>query len=127
MQNPFPNGVGEQTNLRAFLIVPQDILDKYGYQIIGELLDKDVLPRGVVVWSGLLDSILPSNGTLMAIRNMQWKGNIGFQTKPAAPLIIDGKTRGMRVLKRVSSPQFSLDLKTRRHTAYGTWSDILRE
>jgi carboxypeptidase D len=33
--------------------------------------------------------LIITNGTLLAIQNMTWNGELGFQTRPTAPIHID--------------------------------------
>ena len=42
----------------------------------------------VLVSNGDLDMIIISNGTLLAIQNMTWNGQLGFQQQPATPIDI---------------------------------------
>lgn len=54
-----------------------------------------VLPRvieetqRVLVANGDLDYIIITNGTLLAIQNMTWGGQMGFQSQPSAPFVVD--------------------------------------
>ncbi|KAG4430633.1 hypothetical protein IFR05_013882 [Cadophora sp. M221] len=56
---------------------------------------QSVLPRviektnRVLVSHGDLDMKILTDGTLMAIQNMSWGGNMGFQTKPRKPIVIN--------------------------------------
>lgn len=36
-----------------------------------------------------MDYIIITNGTLLAIQNMTWAGQLGFQTEPSEPFVID--------------------------------------
>lgn len=53
-----------------------------------------VLPRiieatkHVLVSNGDLDSVILTDGTLLAIQNMTWGGKLGFQVKPSTPIVI---------------------------------------
>ena len=42
----------------------------------------------VLVSNGDFDMIIITNGTLLAIQNMTWNGELGFQTAPATPIVI---------------------------------------
>ncbi|KAI9687927.1 MAG: hypothetical protein M1822_002009 [Bathelium mastoideum] len=42
----------------------------------------------VLVGNGDYDMIIITNGTLMAIQNMTWNGQLGFQTQPSTPINI---------------------------------------
>ncbi len=42
----------------------------------------------VLVSNGDFDMIIITNGTLLAIQNMTWNGELGFQTQPATPINI---------------------------------------
>ncbi|KAJ5944491.1 hypothetical protein N7516_004659 [Penicillium verrucosum] len=42
----------------------------------------------VLIANGDLDMVVLTNGTLLAIQNMTWNGNLGFQDKPHAPIDI---------------------------------------
>ncbi|GMG16960.1 unnamed protein product [Aspergillus oryzae] len=43
----------------------------------------------VLVSNGDYDMIILTNGTLLAIQNMTWNGQLGFQSAPATPITID--------------------------------------
>lgn len=43
----------------------------------------------VLVSNGDLDMIIISNGTLLAIQNMTWNGQLGFQQEPSTPINIE--------------------------------------
>ncbi|KJK67289.1 Serine carboxypeptidase [Aspergillus parasiticus SU-1] len=43
----------------------------------------------VLVSNGDYDMIILTNGTLLAIQNMTWNGELGFQSAPATPITID--------------------------------------
>jgi carboxypeptidase D len=45
----------------------------------------------VLIANGDLDMIIITNGSLLSIQNMTWNGQLGFQSKPADPIMIDGK------------------------------------
>ncbi|TGO60998.1 hypothetical protein BOTNAR_0136g00010 [Botryotinia narcissicola] len=55
---------------------------------------QSVLPRvieatnRVLIANGNLDYEILTNGTLLAIQNMTWGGKLGFQEKPAKPIVI---------------------------------------
>lgn len=42
----------------------------------------------VLIANGDLDMVILTNGTLLAIQNMTWNGNLGFQNKPHTPIDI---------------------------------------
>lgn len=42
----------------------------------------------VLVSNGDYDMIIITNGTLLAIQNMTWNGQLGFQTQPSEPIDI---------------------------------------
>lgn len=42
----------------------------------------------VLVGNGDLDYIIITNGTLMAIQNMTWGGQLGFSEKPSTPIVV---------------------------------------
>ncbi|KAK4863586.1 hypothetical protein LT330_002364 [Penicillium expansum] len=42
----------------------------------------------VLIANGDLDMVILTNGTLLAIQNMTWNGNLGFQNKPNKPIDI---------------------------------------
>ncbi|KAI1834031.1 hypothetical protein DTO006G1_7718 [Penicillium roqueforti] len=54
-----------------------------------------VLPRlieatnRVLISNGDWDYLIITNGTLLAIQNMTWNGELGFQTRPTTPITID--------------------------------------
>ncbi len=47
-----------------------------------------------VINHGRQDFILIANGSRLAIQNMTWAGERGFQRKPTSQLIVDGKNVG---------------------------------
>lgn len=53
-----------------------------------------VLPRvieatnRVLIANGDLDMVVMTNGTLLSIQNMTWNGHLGFQARPATPIVI---------------------------------------
>ncbi|QSZ32269.1 hypothetical protein DSL72_001843 [Monilinia vaccinii-corymbosi] len=55
---------------------------------------QSVLPRvieatnRVLIANGALDFIIITNGTLLAIQNMTWGGQLGFQEQPSTPIVI---------------------------------------
>jgi carboxypeptidase D len=44
--------------------------------------------KNVVIGSGNLDFLLPTNGTLFAIQNMTWNGQQGFQEYPGKRFLV---------------------------------------
>ncbi|KYK56341.1 serine carboxypeptidase [Drechmeria coniospora] len=44
--------------------------------------------KNVIVGSGDLDLVLPTNGTLFALQNMTWGGDKGFQRFPSTPFFV---------------------------------------
>lgn len=53
--------------------------------VLGGVVDRT---QNVVVGHGLLDMVLISDGTLLAIQNMTWGGKQGFQAAPAADFVV---------------------------------------
>lgn len=51
-----------------------------GLSVLPRVIEKN---KKTVIGHGLLDFILLSNGTLMAIQNMTWSGSQGFSTPPS--------------------------------------------
>lgn len=41
-----------------------------------------------------------TNGSLLAIQNMTWGGNLGFQSKPTTPININGVSHGIQHQER---------------------------
>ncbi|KIW85389.1 hypothetical protein Z517_00779 [Fonsecaea pedrosoi CBS 271.37] len=97
-----------RTDVKKALHVPVDsdwalctgpvFVGEGGPQDLGDLsLDpiQAVLPRvieatnRVLVSNGALDMDLLLNGTMLAIQNMTWNGQLGFQTAPSKPIIIN--------------------------------------
>ncbi|EJD42740.1 alpha/beta-hydrolase [Auricularia subglabra TFB-10046 SS5] len=58
------------------------------------------LPRGIMLWHGLDDAVLLSNGSRLTIQNLTWGGVQGFQTAPYTPLILDGAVKGVHHTER---------------------------
>ncbi|KAF2672312.1 alpha/beta-hydrolase [Microthyrium microscopicum] len=55
----------------------------------------------VIVGNGDYDMIIITNGTLLAIQNMTWNGDLGFQSKPATPVLLpDGSSGGVQHQER---------------------------
>ncbi|KAK7917804.1 serine-type carboxypeptidase [Apiospora marii] len=48
--------------------------------------------HNVIIGHGLLDMILIANGTLLAIQNMTWGGQLGFQFPPMDPFYVPYRT-----------------------------------
>jgi carboxypeptidase D len=46
----------------------------------------------VLIANGDLDMIIITDGSLLAIQNMTWNGQLGFQTKPADSIVLDGES-----------------------------------
>lgn len=44
--------------------------------------------RNVMIGSGALDGLLPTNGTLFALQNYTWGGDQGFHSYPSTPIFI---------------------------------------
>jgi carboxypeptidase D len=42
----------------------------------------------VLIGNGALDLVVMTNGTLLAIQNMTWNGQLGFQSQPSTPIVI---------------------------------------
>lgn len=63
--------------------------------------DRHILPKVIeqskrtVIQHGTYDYVLIANGTALAIQNMTWNDQTGFQNKPNTPLKTDGKTTGI--------------------------------
>lgn len=63
--------------------------------------DRSVLPgvieknKRTVIQHGTYDYVLIANGSALAIQNMTWNGQMGFQNKPSTPLKFNGRTRGV--------------------------------
>lgn len=56
---------------------------------VNDVLRNIVAKTGnVMVGSGRLDSLIPSNGTLMALQNMTWADDQGFPNFPSTPLYV---------------------------------------
>jgi carboxypeptidase D len=55
------------------------------YKALPHVIEKT---NNVIVGSGLLDYLLLTNGTLMALNNMTWNGKQGFQTKPSGQFYV---------------------------------------
>lgn len=45
----------------------------------------------VLITYGNLDAIIITNGTLLAIQNMTWGGELGFQTAPSQDFVVPGQ------------------------------------
>ena len=96
-----PQYVGwmECTNQAVFIGGTQDENGRYtgGPEGAGDLSAdpiQKVLPQvieatnRVLVSNGDFDMIIITNGTLMAIQNMTWNGQLGFQSEPSTPIDI---------------------------------------
>lgn len=53
-----------------------------------------------LVINGDLDMIIITAGTLLSLQNMTWNGDLGFQTKPATDILIDGVSQGIQHTER---------------------------
>ena len=59
-----------------------------------------VLPRliestnRVLIASGYLDGVILTNGTLLAIQNMTWNGQLGFQKPPSKDFVVPKTANG---------------------------------
>lgn len=62
-----------------------DDSDPSSYRVLPNVIDRT---QNVQISHGTLDMILLANGTLLAIQNMTWGGQMGFQTKPSSPLFV---------------------------------------
>lgn len=68
--------------------------------------DRSVLPgvieksKRTVIQHGTYDMVLIANGTALAIQNMTWNNQMGFQRKPNTPVKLDGKVRGVMTEER---------------------------
>ncbi|QLI65913.1 uncharacterized protein G6M90_00g011570 [Metarhizium brunneum] len=59
--------------------------------VLGNVIDKT---KNVIIGHGALDFILLANGTLMAIQNMTFGGQLGFQKPPVEPFYVPYHTTG---------------------------------
>jgi carboxypeptidase D len=64
---------GEDTSLPSSITVLPGVIER---------------TENVIIGHGALDMVLLANGTLLAIQNMSWGGQIGFQTKPVEPFYV---------------------------------------
>lgn len=53
--------------------------------VLGGVIERT---QNVVIGHGALDMVLIANGTLLAIQNMTWGGELGFRSPPAAPFYV---------------------------------------
>lgn len=60
-----------------------DSSDPSSYRAIPNVIDRT---RNVQIAHGTMDMVLIANGTLLAIQNMTWGGQMGFQSEPREPL-----------------------------------------
>lgn len=60
-----------------------DSSDPSSYRAIPNVVDRT---RNVQIAHGTMDMVLLANGTLLAIQNMTWGGQMGFQSEPREPL-----------------------------------------
>lgn len=54
-------------------------------EVLPSVIDRT---RNVIIGQGALDMEVVANGTLLAIQNMSWGGNIGFQNRPVEPFYV---------------------------------------
>ncbi|CAG8884062.1 unnamed protein product [Penicillium nalgiovense] len=107
---PGPATYFNRTDVKKALHVPQDI-DWELCSVDGVFVSENpgpeqqydesanptehVLPRlieatnRVLISNGDWDYLIITNGTLLAIQNMTWNGELGFQNRPTAPINID--------------------------------------
>ncbi|KAI3391580.1 hypothetical protein diail_7072 [Diaporthe ilicicola] len=62
-----------------------DNSDPSSYRAIPNVIDRT---RNVQISHGTMDMILLANGSLLAIQNMTWGGQMGFQKEPREPLFV---------------------------------------
>ncbi len=53
--------------------------------VLGGVIDRT---QNVIIGHGALDMVLIANGTLLAIQNMTWGGQLGFQNAPVEPFYV---------------------------------------
>ena len=49
----------------------------------------------VIIGSGALDMLVPTNGTLLVLQNVTWGGEQGFQRRPAKPVGLHSRRVGV--------------------------------
>ncbi|CAG7920545.1 unnamed protein product [Penicillium olsonii] len=107
---PGPTSYFNRTDVKKALHVPEDInweLCSIESVFVGadpgpqQLYDESpnptehILPRvieatnRVLISNGAWDYLIITNGTLVAIQNMTWNGELGFQSRPTTPIHID--------------------------------------
>ena len=62
-----------------------DKSDPSSFHAIPSVIDRT---GNVMISHGLNDFVLVANGTLLAIQNMTWGGELGFQERPSSPLFV---------------------------------------
>ena len=62
-----------------------DLSDASGNTVLGGVIDRT---KNVIIGHGDLDYVLIANGTLMAIQNMTFGGQLGFQKPPTEPFYV---------------------------------------
>jgi carboxypeptidase D len=62
-----------------------DTSDPSSYRAIPNVINRT---RNVQIAHGAMDMVLLANGTLLAIQNMTWGGQLGFQSEPREPLFV---------------------------------------
>lgn len=66
-----------------------DNSDPSSYRAIPHVIEKT---NNVQIAHGTMDMVLLANGTLLAIQNMTWNGQMGFQSMPRDPLFVPHHT-----------------------------------
>jgi carboxypeptidase D len=68
---------GSRTNVEAYSLPPAST----------NLLSRVIEYTGnVIIGSGALDMLVPTNGTLLVLQNVTWGGRQGFRRRPARPV-----------------------------------------
>lgn len=62
-----------------------DASERSALTVIPGVIDRT---QNVIIGHGALDMVLIANGTLLAIQNMTWGGQLGFQQRPASPFFV---------------------------------------
>ncbi|CAG8890768.1 unnamed protein product [Penicillium egyptiacum] len=88
---PGPATYCNRTDVKMALHVPQDIdwelcsVDSV-FHFLLRLIEAN---NRVLISNGDWDYLIITNGTLLAIQNMSWNGELGFQTRLTTPINID--------------------------------------
>jgi hypothetical protein len=84
---------GSRTNVEAYSLPPAST----------NLLSRVIEYTGnVIIGSGALDMLVPTNGTLLVLQNVTWGGKQGFQRRPARPVSCDSPCCGRDGMGRAS-------------------------